>query len=74
MYITTMNSNIFLYLFLASIIHLLRYVFHVGNNFYIVSLLLGFKGGSLIIFADSYLALFIRFYFISDDGYLGSIA
>ena len=51
-----------------SIIQLLHYFFHVGNNFYIVRLLLGFKRGFLMIFADSYLALFIRFYFISDDG------
>ena len=51
-----------------SIIELLHYFFHVGNNFYIVSLLLGFKGGFLMIFADSYLTLYIRLYFISDDG------
>ena len=57
-----------------SIIQLLHYFFHVGNNFYIVRLLLGFKRGFLMIFADSYLTLFIRFYFISDDSQLGSMA
>ena len=74
MHVTTMNLKTFLYLFLTSIIHLLCYVFHIGNNFYIVHLLLAFKGGFLIIFADSYLALFIRFYFICDDGWLGLMA
>ena len=68
MHITTMNSKIFLYLFLTSLIQLLYYFFHVGNNFYSVSLLLGFKNGFLLIFAESYLALFTRFYFMSDDG------
>ena len=68
MHITTMNSKIFLYLFLSIIIQLLYYFFHVGNNLYIVSLLLGFNSGFLMIFADSYLTLLIRFYFISDNG------
>ena len=68
MHITTMNSKISLYLSPMSIIELLHYFFRVGNNFYIVSLLLGFKGGFLMIFADSYLTLYIRLYFISDDG------
>ena len=63
-----MNPKISLYLFLTSIIQLLYYLLHVGNNFDIVSVLLGFQGGFLMIFSDSYLTRFVRFYFISDDG------
>ena len=44
-----------------SSIELLYYLFYAENNFYIVRLLLGFKGGFLMIFADSHLTLFIRF-------------
>ena len=61
-------KEFFLYLFLRSIIQLLCYFFHVGNNSYIVSSLLGFKGGFLLIFADADLTTFIRFCFTSDDG------
>ena len=50
------------------IIQLLYYFFHVESKFYIVTLLLGFKCGFLMIFADLYLTLFTRFCFISDDG------